>query len=109
MVRGGTHIHGFFIPFNYNEIRDIYITYSQKNKIVIEKKTEDCTYNEQKKCVQINLSQTDTLSFAAPGITSTPEDSLVIIQVRLILNDESAYVSVPIKERLFDSIKEGEI
>lgn len=109
MVRGGAHLHSFYVPFNPDEIHDIYITYSQKDRTIIEKSTKDCVYNEEKKCIQTQLSQADTLSFLAPGISATAEGSLVIIQIRLILNDNIPYVSHPIKERLYDVIKGGTI
>lgn len=109
MVRGGTHLHSFLIPFNFEEIQDIYITYSQQGKVILTKATDDCVYNETNKCVQTHLSQADTLSFLKPGMNALPDESLVLIQIRLKLKDNVVCVSYPIKERLFDVAKEGEI
>lgn len=109
MVRGGTHLHSFFIPFDFEEIRDIYISYGQQDKVILTKSTNDCVYNETDKCIQTQLSQADTLSFLKPGMNALAEESLVLIQIRVILNNNVAYVSYPIKERLFDVLWGGEI
>ena len=107
MVRGGTHLHGFSIPFEFEEIKEIYITYVQKDRVVLSKKTEDCVYDDSKRCVQVRLTQKDTLSFAKPGFNPMAEDSLVLIQIRIILNNNNVCISYPIKERLYDVFDGG--
>lgn len=109
MVRGGTHRHNFYIPFDAAQIEKIFVSYSQNGEVVLEKSTDDCVFNSTKNCLQVDLSQEDTLSFSAPGIITTPERSLVIIQLRVLLANGHSYVSAPIKERLFDVLKGGQI
>ena len=62
--------------------------------------TYNVSFDEESLIVE--LSQEDTFSFDKVGIPSIPSKSLVLIQIRTILNDGSVFVSSPIKDRVYD-------
>jgi DNA-directed RNA polymerase subunit L len=61
MMCGTTPTHYFKLPFNVDTISKIRILYSQDNKIVFVKNTEDCTLENN--LVTTKLTQENTLAF----------------------------------------------
>lgn len=61
MIRGTTTTHIFNIPLEASDIKDVKVTYSQGNEIVITKKKKDCTIEDN--TIAIALSQEDTFKF----------------------------------------------
>lgn len=109
IIRGITQTQFFHIPFSWSDINKIYCTYSQNGQVVLEKDIECMRYDEERDCVQLELSQFDTLSFMKVGIPSVPQKSLIYFQIRVLLNNGEAYASVPVQDRVYDVLKNGVI
>lgn len=109
IIRGTTQTQYFNIPFIWEDIVDCYVSYEHKNKIVLEKTIDEISYSFEKEAIQVDLSQNDTLSFPKIGIRSRPADGVIMIQIRVVLNDGRVHASAPIRDRLFDIIKDGYI
>lgn len=60
MMRGTSPIHVFRIPFNVDVIDKVRIIYSQKEKPVVIKESEDCTFENN--TIKTKLTQEDTLA-----------------------------------------------
>ena len=100
IIRGTTQTHYFDFPFDPSNIGELSVVYSQNKEIKIRKSLSDVSFDEESLIVK--LSQEDTFSFDKVGIPSIPSKSLVLIQIRTILNDGSVFVSSPIKDRVYD-------
>lgn len=100
IIRGTTQTHYFDFPFDPSNIGELSVVYSQNKEIKIRKSLSDVSFDEESLIVE--LSQEDTFSFDKVGIPSIPSKSLVLIQIRAILNDGSVFVSSPMKERVYD-------
>ena len=61
MIRGTTPTHVFTLPFDTSEVKEVLITYAQKEKVLFEKATADCTLSENK--VIVDLTQEETFEF----------------------------------------------
>lgn len=86
MFKGTTPTHLFNLPVDTSAIKEIRIIYSQNGKVVLKKKTSDCTM--QGNIVLTKLSQKDTFLFEG----YTP----VSIVVRVLTQDNEARISLPI-------------
>ena len=109
IIRGTTQMQLFSIPFDWYEVAKLYVTYSQAGEVVLEKTIGEMTYIPEQECIAVPLTQEDTLAFNKVGMTPTPAQSLVYIQIRALLTDGRVYASVPLKERTYDSLKDGVI
>ena len=76
MKKGTTPTHTFTLPDNIDEtaIKEIEITYSQKDSVILTKKTQDCTLHNR--VITVQLTQQDTFAFN--------HNLWVEIQVRLL-------------------------
>lgn len=74
MVKGTTPKHIFRVKIDTTLIKTVKITYSQDNKVVLSKRTEDCTLENG--AIIARLAQEDTFLFDC--------NSLVTIQVRVL-------------------------
>lgn len=83
MIRGTTPTHIFKIPFSSDALKEIRILYSQNNKIVLEKKTNDCEIVDGS--ITVHLTQEETLKFVSY------HDAY--IQMRVLLKDGSSLAS----------------
>lgn len=101
IIRGTTQEQYFAYPFSTSDIASIRITYSQNKEIIIDKNTEDIILDSLGGIAQVTLSQEETLSFKKP---ENINEDLILIQVRILLNNGLAYASTIIKERLMDII-----
>lgn len=63
MKRASTPIHRLELPFAQAEIVDLWLTYSQNDKIVLEKKKEDFTVEDR--VWSVRLTQEETNLFKA--------------------------------------------
>ena len=79
---GTTPTHQFVLPLSVDEIKEVEITYCQKKKEVLKKKTEHCTL--EGKTVSTTLSQEDTFAF---------QDGVIEIQIRILTTDGTALAS----------------
>ncbi len=77
MIRGTTPTHTFQIPFNTNLLKEIRISYAQKDVVVVEKTTEDCKLDGMN--ITVKLTQEETLRFS--------ENVMAALQLRVLLND----------------------
>ena len=84
--RGTTPLHTFELPTEIFPIKTVKITYRQKDKEVLVKRTEDCTIEEGK--ITTRLSQEDTFRFEALTFVS--------MQLRVLTECGDALTSEPI-------------
>lgn len=77
MIRGTTPTHTFQIPFNTNLVKEIRVSYAQKDVVVVEKTTEDCKLDGMN--ITVKLTQEETLRFS--------ENVMAALQLRVLLND----------------------
>jgi len=61
MIRGTTPVHRFALPVGKENIREVRVTYAQKGRAVLVKKTEHCIVDG--KVLSVRLSQKDTFLF----------------------------------------------
>lgn len=85
---------------NFEDISVIWINIAQNGKDVVDKATEDIEYDETYNQILVHLSQTDTLKLN-PGSG--------LLQLRILLNDDTALASKPIKFNVVGVLKEGYI
>lgn len=99
MYRGTTPTILLELDFDASLIDTLYATFKQDGEEVFEKTLDvcDCQGNE----VSFTLSQEDTLSLKA--------NSYVYMQIRAKLNDGTVIANDPIKLKVLDVFKEGEI
>lgn len=62
IIQGTTPTQVFELPFKVNQLKDYSITYSQKNQVILKKKKEECT-EENENRVSFVLTQQETLLF----------------------------------------------
>ena len=98
MRRGTTCKHTFRTNLDLTNAT-IFVTYQQGKSIILEKTGNDLVVQARK--ITVNLTQEDTLSFAA--------NMNVNIQIRYILEDGTADASNVISINVQDVIKDGEI
>ena len=107
ITRGTTCQNHFKIPFAWDEVESLYITYKQNGETKLEKDIDDVTYDAATECVSLVLGQQDTLAFDPVGIPADQKLALVYIQLRIKLENEDTYACEPIKAKISDIIKEG--
>lgn len=99
MIRGTTPTLRFTLPFNTSELTDVWITFAQNHKTIIEKTLDDCRCEDN--VITLILSQKDTLIL---------DDSYrVQIQIRAKTNGDNAIASVIFSETVKRILKDGEI
>jgi hypothetical protein len=76
----------FNVPIDTSLIKEIKITYSQRDKEVLVKRTGDCTISEG--LITTKLSQEDTFSFEG--------NMIVTIQMRILTLGGDALIAEPI-------------
>lgn len=106
MIRGTTQLHTFFMPFDLSAIREVYITYQQNNQEVIEKNINEISFDYQRKAINVELSQYDTLLFHPYTV---PGSDIVNIQIRIVTNNDKVMASHVMRTRIYDIIKQGVI
>lgn len=99
MTRGTTPTLVFKVPFNTDLLDKVYITFAQREKVILNKELSDCECDEN--ILSVHLTQEDTLLF-----NKTYE---LQIQVRAKLADGNALVSKLIKKHVSDILKDGVI
>ena len=109
IVRGTTQEQIFILPFYLERISQLYVTYFQDGEKILEKSLADGKFSTTENGFLVNLSQEDTLLFKPSKLTQPVKSSLVIIQLRVKLDDNRALASDIIKERVYDVLKDGVI
>ena len=97
MIPGTTPTHTFEIPTEIEKslIKTVKIVYSQNNKVVFIKETEDCEIEEGK--ITVRLTQEETLACKF--------EPFVSIQIRILTHNDDALASnvmVDIVQRSLD-------
>lgn len=96
MIRGTTPTHRFRVSVDLREADVVWLTYSQREKVVVEKNKADLEITEN--MVTVKLTQEDTLKFK--------EDS-VYVQIRARFADGTA-VACPVRRTTAQKVlKEG--
>ena len=100
MWRGTTPTHVFYMPDEFSDaaFTDIYLSYAQRGKVILEKTLADITVSGTS--LTVSLSQADTLCFS-PGP--------VKIQLRARMPDGTAVASNVISTTAQEVLKDGEI
>lgn len=129
IIRGTTPYHSFILPILAEQIDCVYVTYLQNDKVILDKSSlkdemeivnivdlidpldnasmEDLSEDELNSCqLTIHLSQEDTLSFF---FYPAAKKNIAVIQIRLLTTDGEAFASMPINERIFGVLHDGEI
>lgn len=97
--KGCTATNSFTVPFGKDEVDVLYITYQQRDKTVLEKTLEDCTFDEG--IATVKLTQEETLKF---------ESLLAVrIQIRARLKNNAAIKSNIISTDVDKILKDGVI
>ena len=102
MRRGTTVTNTFGVDVDLTDAAALFITYKQAGYTIIEKTIDDITITEDaqgNQSLSVNLSQVDTLAFAA----AIP----VQIQIRARLIDNSALASNIINTNVGEILKDG--
>lgn len=83
MVRGTTVKHIFNIPLEASDIKEVKVTYSQDDTIILSKKKDGCTITDN--TVVVALSQEDTFKFDS--------SKHVKIQLRILTDKDHVFSS----------------
>ena len=129
IIRGTTPYHNFILPILVEDIKAIYVTYLQNDEVILDKKfvdgeessdfiianlkdlenasMEELSEEERESCqLTLHLSQEDTLAF---HFYPAARKNIAVIQIRILTNDDEAFASMPINERIFGVLHDGEI
>ena len=71
MIKGTTPTHTFEVDIDTDSIKEVKVTYSQQDKVIVEKRTEECDITQGK--IQTKLTQEETFKF----------DHLVLVYAQL--------------------------
>ena len=83
MMCGTTPTHTFTLPFPVDEIKSVRIIYSQGDKPLFVKETDDCTLENN--TITVKLTQEDTLKF--------DHKKSVFVQVRVLTHNDDSLIS----------------
>lgn len=129
IVRGTTPYHSFVLPLTSDQIDTLYITYMQNNEVILDKQlgeegveiidgnfefenanVESLTDEDVSLIpgsqVTVHLAQEETLAFT---FYPAARKNIAVIQVRVLTKDGEAFASMPVNERIFGVLHEGEI
>lgn len=99
MIRGTTPKLIFSLPFNINTLKNLFITFNQNNKTILEKTLDDCELKGNK--IVLSLSQEETLTF------NSKENIKIQLKAKTI--DEDVIASNIIITSIGEILKEGVI
>lgn len=99
MRRGTTPTHEFVVDVDMTSATAIYITYKQRDKVILEKNIDDITVTDTK--LMVTLTQEETLMFNI--------NNIVEIQIRAKMDTGGAIASNIIKTSAQRILKEGVI
>lgn len=99
MIRGTTPKLEFTLPFEVDQISEAFITFVQRDKVVLEKSISECSVGE--KTLQFQLTQEETLKLTAGCVTE--------IQIRVLMNSGDALASNIIRINTERILKDGVI
>lgn len=96
-------VRNFMMPYEYEDIQKVSVTFSQNGHAVIIKNTEDLLYEPTTKIMTVHLKPGDTACFGA----GDNDSRTIYIQVQVLLKNKATYASNQFKERLEDNLKGG--
>ena len=99
IAKGCTIKNTFSIPYAKEEVKAMFITYSQKGAVILEKEVSQCEFGDG--VVSVTLSQEDTLKFS--------DCTSVQIQIRARLENGIATKSNIIQTITDNVLKDGVI
>lgn len=132
LTRYTTPYHHFVLPFLTNEIDKVTVTYSQNKEILVTKNKEDVTIHDvqdildnasmgedllkfflskvdtisESSLLTVHLTQEETSSFT---FHKAEEKNIAIVQIRVLNTKGDAFVSRPIRIRVYGNNNEGVI
>lgn len=134
IIRGTTPYHRFILPLSAEDIETVYITYSQNDKVILDKSNianefeiedvleqtkepsneiDELEEQEQEEVevlpssqITLHLTQEDTLKF---HFYPAARKNIAVIQIRILKTDGEAISSMPINERIFGVLHDGVI
>lgn len=109
ITRGSTLIQQFALPFEVDQISEIFVTYVQQGEKILEKDKNQIFVNKKANIMKVPLSQKDTLSFHPCDGSRDPDATLVLIQIKILLSDGNVIISNVMRERLYDVLNGDEI
>lgn len=99
MIRGTTPRLEFELPFNADIVKELYVTFAQGARVVLDKAKHDCTFDGNN--VKLKLTQKDTLALVS--------GNNVDIQLRVLTVNDDALASDIIRSSVSRILKDGEI
>jgi len=106
IIRGTTPTLTFNVKneqMDLTEVAEVWITFKTKAGVKLKEKTydkTDVTIDPVEKTITLSLTQEDTLYFS---------DSIILVQVRLRMNDDMAFASAIIETSIGQILKDGVI
>lgn len=94
MIQGATYEQIFKLPVKVDLIKEVRITYTQDDEIIVEKTQNDCELNDTQ--ITVSLSQEDTFRF--------DPDKLYEFQIVTLTTDGKVIKSVPRSGRCIKSL-----
>lgn len=98
MIRGTTPTLEFTLPFSTEGVEELYITFVQYGRIVLEKTLPECAVQDG--VLKVQLTQADTLAFSCRQVE---------IQIRVKFTSGSVLASEIITTSVDRILKDGEI
>lgn len=98
MIRGTTPTLEFVLPFDTSLLAEAFVTFEQKDEVVLDKPLSECKTDGNK--LTVELTQQDTLKL---------DNGLVRIQIRARTHGGDALASDVILTSVGEILKDGEI
>lgn len=96
-------VRNFLMPYEYNDIQKVSVTFSQDSVPVIVKTTDELYFDSTTKMMTVHLKPGDTACFKA----GESDSRTIYIQIQVLLSNGATYASNMFKERLEDNLKGG--
>lgn len=96
-------VRHFIMPYDYEEIEEVSVTFSQNGRPIVTKENDDLEFDQATKTLTAHLLPGDTACFGC-GAT---DSKTVYIQLLVKLTSGKTYGSNVFKERLEDNLKGG--
>lgn len=101
MRRGTTPTLLFTTPYDAEMVRSGYITFTSRGNVILDIPTSDESVTIMNQYISLTLTQAQTLAFNVSGTC--------LVQIRLILNNDTVVASNIVKVPVEGILKEGEI
>ena len=88
------------------DVAEVWIYISQQNKVKVDKKLSDITFDYEHKTMTVTLSQDDTLALKADTANVS---QTTLFQIRMLMNDDTALATVASEVEVLEVYKGGVI